>query len=220
MAIKKPKSSSSSAATSTRRTRKPPQDAPKIESIPADVVLAPQAEAPRGAHTRVDRWRQRSRIREMSWAEFDRLVQGMARGIRKSFKPEAVVGLAHGGVFVGGAVASALGVDFFPVRISRRSRDKTPEKKKKPTMTGSVPRELKGLRVLVVDDVAASGETLELACKQLAKIGADEVRTAALVTREDGFQPGFSALCTEELMVFPWDYEPVAEDQRFGGRGR
>jgi hypothetical protein len=46
-------------------------------------------------------------------------------------------------------------------------------------------------------------------------VGAKEVTTAALVSREDGYQPGWSALITKALVVFPWDYEPVTEDQRF-----
>jgi hypoxanthine phosphoribosyltransferase len=78
-----------------------------------------------------------------------------------------------------------------------------------------MPRELKAKRVLVVDDVAASGDTLELACKLAVKAGAKEVTTATLVSRENGYQPGWSALTTKALVVFPWDYEPVSEDQRF-----
>ena len=39
--------------------------------------------------------------------------------------------------------------------------------------------------------------------------GATEVRTATLVVRSDGFRPDFAALETEDLVVFPWDYEPT-----------
>jgi uncharacterized protein len=154
-----------------------------------------------------------SDLRELTWAEFDRMVQSLARRIQVTFRPQAVVGVAHGGVFAGGAIASALGCDFYPVRISRRSRVKS--RRRSPRLSGQMPRELKAKRVLVVDDVAASGETLELACKLAVRVGAKEVTTAALVAREDGYQPGWSALTTQALVVFPWDYEPVTEDQRF-----
>jgi hypoxanthine phosphoribosyltransferase len=153
------------------------------------------------------------KVRELTWAEFDRMVQGLARSIQVTFRPQAVVGVAHGGVFAGGAIASALACEFYPVRISRRSRVKL--KRKSPKLSGGMPRELKGKRVLVVDDVAASGETLELACKLAVQVGAKEVTTATLVSREDGYQPSWSALTTKALVVFPWDYEPLTEDRRF-----
>jgi len=183
----------------------------RIESIPEDVVLAPQAEVPRQLAS-LERTRARGRVREMSWMEFDRLVQGLARDIKKGFKPDAVVGVAHGGVFVGGAIASALGVEFFPVRISRRSRDKVATAQ--PKLQGTMPKELKGRKVLVVDDVTSSGDTLELARELLAKVGAKEVSTACLVAKQDGYQPEYLALSSEELIVFPWDYE-IVDDARF-----
>ena len=199
------------AAKAKRGGEKPSGKVDRIESIPEDVVLAPQAEVPRQLAS-LERTRARGRVREMSWMEFDRLVQGLARDIKKGFKPDAVVGVAHGGVFVGGAIASALGVEFFPVRISRRSRDKVATAQ--PKLQGTMPKELKGRKVLVVDDVTSSGDTLELARELLAKVGAKEVSTACLVAKQDGYQPEYLALSSEELIVFPWDYE-IVDDARF-----
>lgn len=183
----------------------------KLVSIPSDMVLAPQVEAPRTPTGR-DLSRQRSAVKELSWADFDRAVQELARAIGKAFKAEAVVGVAHGGVFVGGALASALGCEFFPVRITRRSRDRSDANK--PRISGEMPRELKGRRVLIVDDVAASGETLELATSLALKVGAREVMTACMVARPEGYAPDFCALSTQAFLVFPWDYEPVAGPDR------
>ena len=184
----------------------------KIRSIPDDVVLAPQAEVPRELAS-LER-RARGNVREMSWMEFDRLVQSLATKIKKSFKPEAVVGVAHGGVFVGGALASAMSVEFFPVRISRRSRDAASSQEKKPKLQGEMPKELKGLRVLVVDDIASSGDTMELAQSLLQRVGAKAVASCCLVCKEEGYQPDFQALTTDGLVVFPWDYDLV-NDARF-----
>ncbi|HEX8818882.1 MAG TPA: phosphoribosyltransferase [Archangium sp.] len=187
------------------------QQVEKLVSIPSDMILAPQVEAPRQLTGRDQSSQQRS-VQELTWAEFDRAVHALAATIGKSFKPQAVVGVAHGGVFVGGALSSALGCDFYPVRISRRSRDKGTTK---PKLSGEMPSELKGKRVLIVDDVASSGDTLELATALARKVGAKEVNTASLVARPGGFAPGFCALPTDALVVFPWDYEAVTEDGRF-----
>jgi len=183
--------------------------------VPAEDLLAPQSEVPRGG-LGTDRSRHVEAVVELSWANFDAALQALARAIARTFVPEAVLGVAHGGVFVGGALASALGADFYPVRISRRSRMRTDTGR--PRLSGTVPKELKGLRVLVVDDVSASGETLELAKALARKAGARALRTATLVCRTDGYAPDFTALKADTLLVFPWDYAPVTEDGRFDAR--
>ena len=158
----------------------------------------------------VDRSAVPHEVQELSWAAFDAHIQSLARAVAASFVPEAVVGVAHGGVFVGGVLASALGADFFPVRISRRARVPS----RHPRLFGAMPKELKGRRVLIVDDVSLSGETLQLA-KRLAKAaGAKVVRTATLVSREK-YAADFTVLKSGELYVFPWDYADVTEDERF-----
>lgn len=202
------------AKAAAPRKGRPPGDSrvEAIISIPKEVTLSPQAQPPPGGHGQ-DRSAQREAVQELTWARFDQLVTGMARQIKRSYRPDAVVGVAHGGVFVGGAVASALQAEFFPVRISRRSRDKA--ERRTPRMTGEIPPELKGKRVLVVDDVASSGDTLELARALLARVGAKETRTASLVARQGAYAPDWAALSTAALVVFPWDYEPVTEDDRF-----
>jgi hypothetical protein len=113
------------------------QQVEKLVSIPSDMILAPQVEAPRQLTGR-DQSRQKTSVQELSWAEFDRAVHTLAATISKTYKPQVVVGVAHGGVFVGGALSSALGCEFFPVRISRRSRDKGAAK---PKLSGEMPRE-------------------------------------------------------------------------------
>lgn len=142
------------------------------------------------------------------------MVQNLAREAKR-FKPDAVVGVAHGGVFVGGALASALQRDFYPVRISRRSRDQG--LRAVPSLSGTMPRELKGKRVLIVDDIASSGDTLELAAQLAKGVGAKAVNTAALVSRPKGYEPDYCSLREDTFFVFPWDYSAVVDDVRFDG---
>jgi len=157
-----------------------------------------------------DRSGERPAVRELSWADFDRLVQKVAVAA-KAFKPEAVVGLVHGGVFVGGALASALKADFFPVRVTRRSRDHQAGA----AASDELPKELEGRRVLIVDDVAASGDSLEFALRAAKARGVRRLATASLVARPGRYAPDFSALESDELFVFPWDYAPLVNDGRF-----
>ncbi len=67
--------------------------------------------------------------------------------------------------------------------------------------------DLKGKKVLVVDDVASTGATLARARALARKAGAKEVRTAVLVARPRGARPDFAAFETDELVLFGWDYQ-------------
>ncbi|WP_242337668.1 MULTISPECIES: phosphoribosyltransferase [Anaeromyxobacter] len=141
-------------------------------------------------------------VREIGWAAFGEVARSLAQRIAARYEPDVVVGVAKGGVFVGGALAAALGVDFYPVRIEKRRRDAAPL----PEPVVELP-DLSRKKVLVVDDVAASGATLAKARAVTRKAGAREVRTAVLVVRPDGARPDFSFLETDELVLFGWDYQ-------------
>ncbi|MGV3625285.1 MAG: phosphoribosyltransferase [Archangium sp.] len=153
----------------------------------------------------------RQTIRELTWGDFDRQVQLLARAANLKFKPEAVIGLVHGGVFVGGAIASALKVEFFPVRVTERSRDS----KRNEQARDDVPAELAGKRVLIVDDVASSGDTIEFAMRLARNAGVKASKSAALIARPGKFEADFAAITSDDFFVFPWDYNEVVDDGRF-----
>lgn len=140
-------------------------------------------------------------MREIGWAAFGEVARALGARIAERFRPDVVVGIAKGGVFAGGALASVLGADFLSVRIERRRRDGA----------GTAPiAELPDLtkkKVLVVDDVASTGATLAKARALARKAGAREVRTAVLVVRPHGARPDFAAVETDELILFGWDYQ-------------
>lgn len=173
--------------------------------------LSPQSELPRG-FLGEDRSGPRNLVREMSWAQFDGAVQGMAREIGAAYTCDLVVGIAPGGLYVGSALASALGKPFHPVRILGRTRD--PLTGRMPKVM-AMPREVKGARILLVDDVIASGMTLRRAIDVARKAGAKQIRTATLLSRDQGASADWTVLVMEGPLVFPWDYGPVTEDGRF-----
>ncbi len=157
-----------------------------------------------GIPAHVSRARPHKGVRELGWAPFGELAREMAARIAESFRPDVVLGIAKGGVFVGGALAGALRADFHAIRIERRSRD--PKGSARPAAKEQLPS-LRGKRVLVVDDVAATGRTLDKARALARRAGAKEVQAAVLVVRPGGARPEWFALETNELTVFGWDYQ-------------
>jgi hypothetical protein len=161
-------------------------------------------------------------FRELTWGGFDALAQALAKKLA-AYDPELVIGIVKGGLFVGSALAGFLRREFIPVRLAKRSRDR---ERLSPGVRSEVPPEVKGKRVLVVDDVVQSGETLRQATAAIAAAGAIEVRSAALVVHRShpkarsagrgeadkvakakDNRPDWFALVTDDLVVFPWDYE-------------
>jgi len=139
-------------------------------------------------------------VREIGWADFGEMARQLAGRIASRFRPDLVLGIVKGGVFVGGALAAVLDVEFQPVRVKMRDRDgRRPPSARLPSLVGK--------RVLVVDDVAQSGETLARARALAVKAGAREVRSAVLVRRPGRSRPDWCAVETSELVVFGWDYQ-------------
>jgi len=124
--------------------------------------------------------------------------------VGQTFEAEVVLGVAKGGVYAGEEIASALKLPFFPVRVHNRSRDHAAL-----GASTTMPTEIAGRRVLVVDDIAGTGSSLGVAREAARESGAIEVRTAAISMREAGFRPDYWELETDDLVVFPWDYEPT-----------
>ncbi len=139
-------------------------------------------------------------VRELTWVEFGAIARDLTSRIAQKFQVDVILGVARGGIFVGGAMAAPMRAEFLPVRVEKRSRDRSGP----PTVR--VP-EAKGRNVLVVDDVTSSGATLEKAKALARRSGAREIHSAALVVRPGGARPDWFALETAQLIVFPWDYQ-------------
>ena len=111
------------------------------------------------------------------------------------------LGVVNGGVFLGGALAASLKAEFRPVRVRKFAG----------RAVSDAVKGVRGKRVLVVDDVTASGQTLTAARASTVRGGAAEVRTGVLVVRPTRHQADFFALKTDQLIVFGWDYQLLGE---------
>ena len=60
--------------------------------------------------------------------------------------------------------------------------------------------------MVIVDDIAASGDTLELARALAETAGAAKVATATIVSRPGGDEPSVCWERTADVFVFPGDY--------------
>ena len=59
--------------------------------------------------------------------------------------------------------------------------------------------------MLIVDEIATSGETLRMALAAVRDVRPLEVRTATSFARTRGYKPDYFALATDANVIFPWD---------------
>lgn len=140
---------------------------------------------------------------EVDWAMFGELCRALALKVARDYNPEVVVGIARAGVIPGAVVASILRLDFYSMKISRRDGDETV--RERPEVMSAAPRQVAGKRVLIVDEITTSGDTLRLALAAVRDAQPAEVRTATSFARNSGFQPDYSALTMDASVIFPWD---------------
>jgi uncharacterized protein len=140
---------------------------------------------------------------DTSWEMFGELCRALALRVAREFQPDAVIGIARTGAIPGAIVACILRADFHSITISRTDQDQTV--RDRPVVFSQVPPEVEGKRVLIVDEIATSGDTMRLALAAVRGVGPLEVRTATSFVRPKGYRPDFHALETAATIIFPWD---------------
>lgn len=148
---------------------------------------------------------------EVDWAMFGELCRALALKVARDYDPELIVGIARAGVIPAAVVASILRVDFYSMKISRREGDDPV--RHRPAVLSAAPRQCEGRRVLIVDEITTSGDTLRLALAAVRDVRPDEVRTATSFARTSGYQPDYSALTMDAQVIFPWDRKVFHEDE-------
>ncbi len=144
----------------------------------------------------------------VDWPLFGEVSRALALKVARDYEPEIVIGIATAGVVPGATVAAMLGRPFHSILVSRRySSDHLRET---PAVFGAAPVEVRGKRVLLVDETCDSGDTIRLAIASLINAGAREVRTAVSF-RTGAFLPDYEALATEQAIVLPWDREIISD---------
>ncbi len=146
----------------------------------------------------------------VEWPLFGELSRALALKVARAYDPEVVIGVATAGVVPGAVVAAILDRPFHAMTVSRRFKADTV--RATPAVFGAAPHEVRGRRVLIVDETCDSGATLRLAIGAIVNAGALTVRTA-VGFRTGAYVPDFHALATESAIVLPWDREVLVNGE-------
>jgi hypoxanthine phosphoribosyltransferase len=147
----------------------------------------------------------RQGVLQISWEDFGQLAARLVEMV-SPFRPEIILGIARAGLFPATAIACMLQKELYPVRITRRFEDQVVYPQ--PVWRVPVPGEVAGKVVMVVDEIADTGETLALVAEAAANQGAAKVITACLASHNWARPaPDIAALVSDAFIIFPWDQQ-------------
>ena len=147
---------------------------------------------------------------KMSYEAFGTAVRELAQVIKDSdYEPDIVLSIARGGLLIGGALGYALGVkNTFTISVELYTGIN--ERLARPVVLPPIPNkvDLTGLKVLIADDVADTGETLKLV-RDFCGSYVTEVRSAVLYEKSHSIEkPNYAWRHTDKWIEFPWSVLP------------
>jgi hypoxanthine phosphoribosyltransferase len=146
----------------------------------------------------------------LSWERFGTASRELARTVHEDgFRPDLVLAIARGGLFVAGALGYALDVKNLHV-MNVEFYTGVDERLDMPVVLPPVPEpvNLAGTRVLVADDVADTGATLALV-KEFCELHVAEVRCAVIYEKPRSIvQCEYVWRRTARWIDFPWSVDP------------
>ena len=141
-----------------------------------------------------------------SWDQIYELLLNLACTVRRTgFKSEIIVGVSRGG-WPPARVMSDLLENPRVANVAAEFYIGVAETKGKPVITQPVSVSVEGKKVLVVDDVADTGESLRLVRSHLEEQGATEVKTATIYYKPwSVIIPDYYEKETRSWIIFPWE---------------
>lgn len=147
----------------------------------------------------------------LSWNNIDKAVESLAVEIKEDYDPDAIVGIARGGL-VPAVRLSHLMNDLLMRVIHVKYYEDFEETMEKPEIFWSDVKKLEG-RVLVVDDVADSGKTLEVVLDHLEDRIENGIKVSTIAYKPSSkIKPDYFVYETEKWLVFPWERAPVEKN--------
>ncbi len=121
------------------------------------------------------------------------------------FKPHTIVAILRGGVVIARLLSDFL--DVRDIRSIRVVHYNALDLKEGAEVVEPLSTRLDGKKVLLVDDVADTGESLIVAKQHLLERGADEVKVATMHYKPwSKIKPDFYSEETEAWVIYFWEY--------------
>lgn len=141
-----------------------------------------------------------------SWEQIHSLVLSISDDIKKSnFKPDVIVGISRGGWIPARIVSDFLDNSLL-AHVSVEFYERPGKTKSKPTITQPISVSVRDKKILLVDDVADTGQSLKLVESRLKSNGASTIRIATIYYKPwSEVVPDYYRKETKLWIIFPWE---------------
>ena len=141
-----------------------------------------------------------------TWDQIYEMLLEIAVRIKKSqFHPDLIVGVSRGG-WAPGRILSDLLANSHTANVKIEFYTGIGKTARKPVVTQPISEDISKKHILVVDDVADTGESLLVALDHVRERGAGEVKTATIYHKPHSkFRPDYFAESTPNWIIFPWE---------------
>jgi hypoxanthine phosphoribosyltransferase len=149
----------------------------------------------------------------LTWSDIQKLSEKTADKIMEdSFNPDIIIAVSRGGFDPARIISDQLDIrKLASLQIIYYSR--LNEKKKKPEILFPLNAEIMGLKVLVVDDVSDSGNSLIEVKKYVLEKGVSAVKIATLHHKPWSlFKPDYYAEEVDKWIIYPWESRESIKD--------
>ena len=161
-----------------------------------------------GRRAAVNLWK-REKFMVLSWEVLGRCLDDLKRQIDgEGVRPTAIVAISRGGLVLGTYLGNIFGIrDVRVLSILRNTSDEKRSDRGEPQLRWMAPdTSLEGHTVILADDIAGDGGTLQFACELLAQRRPERLFTAVIIKNENTlFSPDFYAVEVGEWTIFPWE---------------
>jgi len=142
----------------------------------------------------------------LSWQDIEEQCKELAKKIKKrGVDFDIIIALARGGWIPGRLLSDYLDNDeLYTVRV--KFYEGVGKRRKEPLILHPTQFTIRGRKVLLVDDIADTGESLIAALRHIEERGAESVFVATLVKKPHSkFAPDIFVEETSAWVVFPWE---------------
>lgn len=148
--------------------------------------------------------------KELSWKDVeDAAYHVIAQMQESNFEPDVIISIARSGLIPASLISYALGnKELYVIKVDFSKNQKISyrqDMREKPKISQGLAKDVEGLRVLVVDEMAVSGETLKMVSNYLDMKHPLEVRYSVLYKQPwSQFSPDYVGTEDTAWPIFPW----------------
>lgn len=147
-----------------------------------------------------------------TWSQIhNMLIKQSEKILTNGFQPDIIIGIARGGWVPARLLSDLLGVNnISSIKVEfYLDVEKT---RKKPILIQKLPIRISNKRVLLVDDVADTGMSLQLAKTYLLSYKNIELKIATIYKKpKSRIEPDYYEKITKNWIVFPWEIKEISK---------